>query len=328
MRLDFWFMKIRLIFLNSLRISYIINLIKFAFLAFCTPTILIYALPFPKCKKTQFSDIAKLAQKISVVQDDNREIFADYSRRKKISLEETERRFGATGVVYCGGQQGTAQVTGNRLVITTAKHIFFDNNCQPYAGNNCFFALRNDQGNVKKFPIDRSSVRAGPACAINVDRSSDWAVAELTIPVPQPINPYKISEQELAIGTNADLVQISSYSDNFHPEMGKPRYITECKVQDVARDRTIPIQSDCDSGPGASGSAQLIETNPGEFQLAAIQVAHSADSYDSMPYRSDEYYNISVPVNNDFRTAILSAITATNSRLNNGRKPVQASSGF
>lgn len=283
--------------------------------------------PNLNCKKNQFSDLAQLSQKISVVETDSRELFANYARRKRLNLTEVENQFGATGVVSCGGPNGTAQITGNRLVITSAKHIFFDKKCNPYPhAEECFFAFRGNNGQLKKFAINKTTLRTG-ACTPTVDSSTDWAVAELTTPVSKEINPYKVSRDDISLSVDTPLTQVSGYSDNFHPEMNKPKYITECKVRDIANYVGVPIQSDCDSGPGASGSAQLIESSPGDFTIAAIHVGHSADAYDRMPYNADDYYNISIPVANAFKVAIDEAIQNSNKRLMvSGKKPVQASS--
>jgi hypothetical protein len=282
-----------------------------------------FSITVPNCKKNQFSDFANLTHKISVIENDTRELFPDYARRKNLKIAEVDSRFNATGIVYCGGQQGTGQVTGNRLTITSARHLFFDDNCKPYPGDNCFFALRNDRVEILRIPIDKAGLRTGECFNDN----EDWAIATLKIAVPKEINPYSIAKETIVAEPGVNLTQVSGYSDNFHPEKGKPRYITECKVRDFGRSNGNPIESDCDAGPGASGSAQLVESTPGDFKLVAIHVGTSVDAYDGMPYNADKYFNVSIPINKAFKAALDETIQATNKRLMvSGKKPVQASS--
>src|SRR5687767_12783115 len=96
-------------------------------------------------------------------------------------------RYGATGLVRCGGAIGTAQLTLRNDIITTAAHVLIGSDGQPRAS--CTF---QPAGGGAAVAIDAASVRAGSRSPLSEPATRDWAVARLTQPIANA-TPYGLA---------------------------------------------------------------------------------------------------------------------------------------
>src|SRR5688572_10417270 len=119
--------------------------------------------------------------------EDRRATLDDFARRHQIDRSELKRRFGATGLVRCGGAIGTAQLTLRNDIITTAAHVLIGSDGQPRAS--CTF---QPAGGGAAVAIDAASVRAGSRSPLSEPATRDWAVARLTQPIANA-TPYGLA---------------------------------------------------------------------------------------------------------------------------------------
>jgi len=200
---------------------------------------------------------------------DNRRTEGEYAADRGLPIERIAALYAATGRLTCAKAAGTAQVTHRRDIITTAAHIFFDDDCNLNSDpNGCRFETKVDgvsfQSNVTLF-------RKGDWC--NNTRSTktkswyltvgDWAVMRLESPLPQQVQPYKIGE---FVQPKETVTFASSGSSDF-----MVKHLGDCRILNVVALDGVPysVSSNCDYGPGSSGGALLRRDN---FEIVAIAV--------------------------------------------------------
>jgi hypothetical protein len=64
---------------------------------------------------------------------------SECAAKPRTLLDSIKRQFGATGMIVCPGQSGTAQISGRQDIVTTAAHVFYDRNCRPIPIDQCTF---------------------------------------------------------------------------------------------------------------------------------------------------------------------------------------------
>src|SRR5947209_7423891 len=110
----------------------------------------------------------------------------DWARRSNFDRSTLGARFGATGLIRCGGTVGTGQLTLRNDVITTAAHVLFSGG-QPRAS--CAFQAT---GGGAPVAIDTQSIRAGSRSPMSEPATRDWAVARLAHAIPNA-SPYALA---------------------------------------------------------------------------------------------------------------------------------------
>jgi len=254
-----------------------------------------------------------------IIGEEDRKREAAFAEANGLPLELVRKAAEVTGIIDCGGGQATAQVTGAQHVLSTAAHIFMNTDtCERYGPeltNNCsFFTSHNPS---KKYKIVPDSIRLGgcnPGISGAID---DWAVVRLQSPV-ENVEPLRLPPPR----TNADaeIVMIAAVSSNFEGgALGLPT-LEVCSVRLRYPSANVALATDCDSGPGTSGSAQLNYGTRGlaaaleKKEIGAINVAQTALA-DGTIVEGNDYddhgtFNISVPVWGRFRDALIEAVAS------------------
>lgn len=187
-------------------------------------------------------------------------------------------KYAATGLLECHDAGGTAQetlgqtaqITYKSDVITTAGHMFYqEKKCDRKTNLICIFTV-NVGGKVKREPVRMDTVQTG-GCP-DPDRRQDWATARLQSALKN-ITPYALPPENYILKEGTATVFISQHSTNFEINGRYPPTIQTCKIRRVRTSETYtPIQQDCDTGKGASGSAHLVMIN-NKLTIVAINAA-------------------------------------------------------
>lgn len=253
----------------------------------------------------QYSDLIQAA---TIVGEENRETEEQYAKTSQNPIEKVQQAFGATGILNCGGFELTAQVSGKANVLTTAGHMFFDDNCNPKPAvdvSQCFFR-KSGNADEKLYYLDAASLKTGK-CVVG-GNMGDWATVKMTENV-EGVEPYHVPSGPVRPKVGETILTVSGYAMNFNDANQSSSNLNVCSIKEVLPDRNTPLRTDCDTGYGASGSAQFllgpsgISLEPEKLILSAINVAQSKTHVDGAEYGPDQY-NISVPVSGKFLDAI------------------------
>jgi hypothetical protein len=202
-------------------------------------------------------------------------------------------RFGATGIVRCGGATGTAQLVMRSDVIITAAHVLIGPGGSPRAS--CTF--RSNAAAGSPVSIEMASLKSGSTNPLSEAAIRDWAVARLSAPVAGA-TPYGLA----APGANPASVFLSAAGNGAADRMG----IERCSARPLtatASDGIREIAIDCSTGPGASGGALL---DAGRRVVAIYVGYRSTNPEQTLPF-STRHYNFAISVDGSFRRALLAA---------------------
>ena len=225
------------------------------------------------------------------------EQFAAQEKRDPVSLART---YAASGLIQCGAAHGAGQLTITDDVITTAAHVFFDEDGHPRA-KTCFFNMERD-GALVSVPVDSTSIVAGSTNPYAIAAVHDWAVARLQHPI-EGVAPYALAD-----GQHANMpVQFVARG---HVDWGEGRRLSmeRCLMHDqlsLGEEGTREFSFDCETGDGASGGAVM--TDAAKPTVGAILVGwRSNKPFRSAPY-SPTHYNFVVTIEGAFKKAVLAA---------------------
>ncbi len=220
----------------------------------------------------------------------------------RMDAAELRRSHAASGLIQCGDAHGAGQLTLSTNVVTTAAHVFFDENGIPRAPS-CTFDMTND-GKVTHVPIDLSSIVAGSTNPYAVEPAHDWAVARLTRRI-DGVQPYALASN---IHANAPVTFVA----RGHIDWGEAKKLSfeECLMHDqlsVTREGTREFSFDCETGDGASGGALMFDG--ARSQIGGILVGwRSNRPFSAVPF-SRTHYNFAVTIEGGFRNAVVAAAT-------------------
>ena len=231
-----------------------------------------------------------------------RELPRTFALRHKLDPVDITRGHLASGLIQCGNAHGAGQLTLTDDVITTAAHVFFDENGAPRA-RACSFDVTID-GHDNQVEIDLSSIVAGSRNPYDADIAHDWAVARLTRPM-SGIKPYGLAP--LAdIRENQPMTFIA----RGHIDWGDAKKLSmqDCvlhKEISKGEEGTREFSFDCDTGDGASGGAVMLD---GDYsRVGAILVGwRSNQPFKAVPF-SASHYNFAVTMEGAFRQAVFKA---------------------
>jgi hypothetical protein len=213
-----------------------------------------------------------------VVGTDGRVALAIAAARSQTSAAAFAARFAATGVIECGGMRGIGQVTGRADRVTSAAHVFFDQQGRSRAEQGrCVFRTTTPTG-----PVEIGLVPDPGACGSTDpyagDGRHDWAVARLARPLPG-ITPYGLAGAP-RIGQPIVVVAVE----------GGERTIDRCRIRDLKPGARgdLEIRTDCVGFDGLSGAAYLAD---GERpRLLGVHVGfRSRDPDRAGPYGEDHH---------------------------------------
>ena len=210
------------------------------------------------------------------------------------------RDHAASGLIQCGNAHGAGQLTLADDVVTTAAHVFYDENGFPRA-RTCSFDLSID-GDEVHVPIDVAGVVAGSTKPYDVDPAHDWAVARLAHPVAG-IKPY-------GIATDVHADQTTTFVARGHIDWGEAKQLSmqQCTLHDrisTSEEGTREFSFDCDTGDGASGGALMFDG--ATSRVGGVLVGwRSNQPFKGMPF-SRTHYNFAVTLEGAFRDAVYAA---------------------
>jgi len=227
----------------------------------------------------------------------------DFATRNHLDPTTVARNHAASGVIHCGNARGAGQLTLTDSVITTAAHVFFDEQggLRGDSGHCVFTAIIGGQEVTTS--IDVKSIVAGDKQPYAHPAVHDWAVARLMRPV-QGAAPY-------TLGPRAEAGSAIEFVARGHSDWGggKSMSLEDCRLRDqlsAGGEGTREFSFDCDAGVGASGGA-LLESGG---KLVGVFVGYRSIAPDkAMPF-SAQHYNFAVSVDGAFRKAV-EAVAAT-----------------
>ncbi len=254
---------------------------------------------FERPAPSQFEATASLIPVVAFGKN-SRKTPETFAADQKLDPAELRRTHAASGLIQCGDAHGAGQLTLSANVITTAAHVFFDENGLPRAPS-CTFDMLND-GKVTEVPIDLTTIVAGSTNPYAVAPSHDWAVARLMRRVDN-VQPYALAAE---IKANVPVTFVA----RGHIDWGEARKLSfeDCVMHDqlaLSREGTREFSFDCETGDGASGGALMFDKNRRE--IGGILVGwRSNKPFSSLPY-SRTHYNFAVTLEGGFRSAVVAA---------------------
>jgi hypothetical protein len=222
------------------------------------------------------------------METDRRSAPKEWARRNGKS--KIDARYGATGIVRCGGAIGTAQLTLRADIITTAAHVLIDTNGQP---RKCTFQSAAGGAPVA---IDMQSIKSGTRTPMSEPATRDWAVARLARPISGAA-PYGLAQPGTKPAGVFMVAAGNKRADGMGAESCKARGMLSASWEGV---REFAI--DCNAAPGSSGAALTAGRN-----IVGIYVGYrSSDPARAQAY-SATHYNFAITVEGPFRRALLAA---------------------
>lgn len=256
------------------------------------------ALPFLDAEVTNLASLAPT--KVLVLGEDGRVGAEQFAAAHKTEVDKLKRAHAASGLIQCGRAHGAGQLTLANDVITTAAHVFFDEQ-GAHRARTCYF-VTDIGGKQRRIPVDMSSIVAGAARPYSVKAVNDWAVARLVAPVEE-IAPYELAD-EVTVNQSVEFVSRG------HSDWGDPRRMSfeACRLRALTnqlKNGSREFAFDCATADGASGGAVLLGDD--HRRLGAILVGwRSNDPSRVSPYSATNY-NFCVSVEGAFRNALLYA---------------------
>ena len=180
-----------------------------------------------------------------------------FAQSHKLDPAEVSRGHVASGLIQCGNAHGAGQLTLTDDVVTTAAHVFYDENGLPRA-RSCTFDLTIN-GLETRVPIDLSSVVAGSTNPYDVEVAHDWAVARLSHAVIG-VKPYGLADSVRDIHDEAPVTFVA----RGHIDWGDAKDLSmqDCMMhKNISKgpEGTREFSFDCDTGDGASGGALMFD---------------------------------------------------------------------
>ncbi len=222
----------------------------------------------------------------------------EFARQNGLNASDIVRRHSASGVIHCGNARGAGQLTLANTIVTTAAHVFFNEN-GALRGDNSHCSFTATVGGVLSVTaIDVASVVTGATRPYATSPTNDWAVARLMRPVEGAI-PY-------AIGAAPRSGERIAFAARGHADWGAGSALSlqNCAMREnlaLGADGAREFSFDCDAGIGASGGA-LLDQSGG--RLTGIFVGfRSIDPDRAAPY-SPQHYNFAVTMEGAFRRAV------------------------
>jgi hypothetical protein len=231
---------------------------------------------------------------------DSRKTVAQFAVEEKSDPTALAHTYAASGLIQCGAAHGAGQLTITDNVITTAAHVFFDEDGHPRA-KTCLFKMERD-GESISVPVDLTSIVAGSTNPYAIAAVHDWAVARLQHPI-DGVTPYALAD-----GQHANMPV--EFVARGHVDWGEGHLLSmeRCLMHDqlsLGEEGTREFSFDCETGDGASGGAVM--TDAAKPTVGAILVGwRSNKPFRSAPY-SQTHYNFVVTIEGAFKKAVLAA---------------------
>lgn len=237
---------------------------------------------------------------VVVFGQDARRLPRAFAEGHSLDTAEVVRSHVASGLIQCGNAHGAGQLTLTDDVVTTAAHVFYDENGVPRSRVCTFDIVYN--GHDLRVPIDMESIVAGSTKPYDVAVAHDWAVARLTHSI-SGVRPY-------GIAGNIHSDEPVTFVARGHIDWGEARQMSmqDCLLHDQlsqGEEGTREFAFDCDTGDGASGGALMFDND--HSRIGAILVGwRSNHPFRAIPF-SKTHYNFAVTLEGAFRRAVYAA---------------------
>ena len=258
------------------------------------------ALPLSTVSSSRTTGTASIIP-VVVFGQNARQLPRTFALQHRLDAAEITRSHVASGLIQCGNAHGAGQLTVSDDVITTAAHVFFDENGMPRS-TTCSFNVTVD-GHENEVQIDLSSIIAGSRNPYDAEVAHDWAVARLMRPM-SGIRPY-----DLAPLADIHEEQPITFVARGHIDWGDAKKLSmqDCMLHkriSVGEEGTREFSFDCDTGDGASGGAVMFDRD--YSRIGAILVGwRSNQPFKAIPF-SPTHYNFAVTMEGAFRRAVFS----------------------
>lgn len=239
-------------------------------------------------------------QRVVVFGQNARRVPQVYAEEHGLPAAEVIRNHAASGLIQCGNAHGAGQLTLSDDVVTTAAHVFYDENGLPRA-RSCTFEYTAGKAE-QHVTIDVANVVAGSTKPYDVAVTHDWAVARLSHAVTG-VRPY-------GIAGDAHANEPMTFVARGHIDWGNAKNLSlqDCTLHDQlseGEEGTREFSFDCDTGDGASGGAVMLDHDAS--QVGGILVGwRSNKPFQAVPF-SRMHYNFAVTLEGAFREAVIAA---------------------
>lgn len=207
-------------------------------------------------------------------------------------------RYAATGIVECGGVRGIGQVTGAGDVVSSAAHVFFDEQGRSRATRGaCVFVVETGDGR-QRVPLIPDGQLCGSTSPYATAGRHDWAMARLARPIPG-VRPYEIG----GLVATGDPIAVVAWESGVET-------VQICRVRDVVTGDggARELRTDCTGFDGMSGAAYLtVGRRP---RIVGVHVGFRSVDPDRTADYSDHHYTFGTAVGGVFRRA-LAAVQST-----------------
>jgi len=212
-----------------------------------------------------------------LVGEDDRRTVRQYAEDRQLSVASVDQMFAASGQLNCPWITATANLVVKNNVVVTNAHVLLDRKGRQKGKlSKCKFVTKV---NGKKYIVRLSNDYAAGHSKSEPRKLSaqDWMVVRLAKNVPN-VTPYPIIYPKnpmapLNQGTSKkvwDVIVIAARHGDWPKQNGRKlkdiKSIGECKVRDITwpginltHKGVRALRSDCDSGPGSSGGAYLLD---------------------------------------------------------------------
>lgn len=203
-------------------------------------------------------------------------------------------RFAATGLVECGGMRGVGQLTGARDVVTSAAHVFFDEEGRPRAEHGeCVFVVDTTAGR-QRIPLVADKALCGSTSPYGASGRHDWAAARLARPVPG-IGAYAVGPMPKP----GDPIAVVAFEHGH-------KTVDLCRVRDVlpGEDGADEIRTDCVGFDGLSGAAYLSLADGRAPRVVGVHVGFRSSSPDDVQPYSARHHTFGTSIGRALRRAL------------------------
>ncbi|WP_250152144.1 S1 family peptidase [Ancylobacter radicis] len=248
----------------------------------------------------QAAPARELPSSAVMIDGDDRLSPAAFAEKNGLSRQQLASRFGATGLVRCGGAVGTGQLVGAGNVIVTAAHMLFaPDGLSRDRKALCTFEIETSGGR-QVVPIRLADTLCGSREPYADPAMRDWAVVPLERTVPG-VRPYPLGSALKVPGRLVLVAAARTGGVEAHSLQHCRARVQTARAPDGLREVAI----DCDAEGGTSGAALLDEEGSFQGVYVGFRSAHPGQPG---PF-SMSHYNFGVTAEGGLRRAIMDVVS-------------------
>lgn len=214
---------------------------------------------------------------------------------ERMAGADAHRRYAATGLIECGGVRGIGQVTAAADVVTSAAHVFFDEEGRPRADQGRCVFIVDGPGGRQTIPLTPSARLCGSTSPYGLSGRHDWGAARLAHPIAG-IKAYELGTRVKP----GDPIAVVAFE-------GGRKTVDVCRVRDVvtSENGARELRTDCVGFDGMSGAAYL--TLGKEPKVLGVHVGFRSVDPDTAAAYSDHHYTFGAAIGGVLRKALASS---------------------